>query len=212
MATSTPQKAIDKPFGEVVFSTNEMIKVQCYKDGELDTSLKQSIVQGSTVRVSSYDNSFLAYGLIARINNTSLDHIHKPSALGLSPQELEHLQPQVFDLLRKELDIYLFAYKEEGKEIVNQSPLKPLMIDDFVCKTTDKEVLGLTESFSNLISLIKKNQLKIDLLVDLIILGYKLRNSDYNYLLKAGQELSLAFSDDIDSLMQTLKRLSQSRK
>ena len=209
MTFTTSTNALNEHFAEVIFSTNEMLTAQCYKEALLDKSLKSSVFQGSLVKIiSSYDSSYVAFGLIAKINNSSLDSIHRPSALGLTSKELEHLQPQVFDLLRKELEIYLFAYKEE-KEIYNSPPLKPMMIHDFVFKTTNDEILELTEDTVSLINLIKRNQLTPDLLSNVIILGYKLRHNDYNYLVKTGQELSLAFTDEFDSLIQFLKRLSK---
>ena len=215
MTISTPPKALDKPFGEVIFSSSDIVTAQCYKENISNNPLKQSIIQGSTLKVvSSYDNSYCAFGLITKINNTSLDSIHKPSALGLTSTELEHLQPQVYDLLRKEVEIYLFAYKEKEGEIFNYSPVKPMMIHDIVYQTIEKEVLKLTETegLTNLISLIKKSQLKPDLLINLISQAYKLRECDYNYLVKAGQQLTLAFSDEIESLMQVLNRLSPKTK
>ena len=211
MTTNSSGKAIDKPFGEVIFLSSEMVIAQCYKESISNNHLKQPIIQGSTARViSSYDNSFLSFGLITKINNTSLDSIHKPSALGLSPTELEHLQPQVYDLLRKELEIYLFAYKEKEGEIFNYPPVKPMMIHDTVYQTSKEETIKLSsfEGLSSLINLIKKNQLKPDLLINLINEGYKHREDDYSYLVKTGQLLSLAFSDEIESLMQVLNRLS----
>ena len=209
MTSATPTNTINEHFAEVIFSTNEMLIAQCYKEALSSKPLKSTILQGSIVKIlSSYDSSYVAFGLIAKINNSSLDSVHRPSALGLTSKELEHLQPQVFDLLRKELEIYLFAYKEEG-EVYNYPPSKPMMIHDFVSKTTNDEVLQLTEDVSSLINLVKRNQLKPDLLSNLINLGYKLRKNDYNYLVKTGQELSLAFADEFDSLIQVLKRLSK---
>ncbi len=209
MIPATPTKALNEHFAEVIFSTNEMLIAQCYKEALSNNSLKDSIFQGAIIKtISSYDNSYLAFGLISKINNSSLDNVHKPSALGLTTQELEHLQPQVFDLLRREVEIYLFAYKENGKTY-NYPPTKPMMIHDFVSKATNEEVLELTNDISGLINLVKRNQLKPDLLSNVINLGYKLRNNNYDYLVKTGQELSLAFADELDSLMQVLKRLSK---
>ena len=209
MTSATSTNAFNEHFAEVIFSTNEMLIAQCYKEALSDKPLKSSVLQGSIVKIiSSYDSSYIAFGLIAKINNSSLDSVHRPSALGLTSKELEHLQPQVFDLLRKELEIYLFAYKEEG-EIYNYPPLKPMMIHDFISKATNDEVSELTKDISSLINLVKRNQLKPDLLSNVINLGYKLRKNDYSYLVKTGQELSLAFADEFDSLIQVLKRLSK---
>lgn len=210
MTKGTPTKPILEPFSEVIFSTNEMIIAQCYKESRAHSTQNQNIMQGSVVRVnSSYDTSQVAFGIVAKINNSSLDNIHKPSALGLSAVELEHLQPQVYDLLRKELEIHLFAHLDSTGNLVNSTPLKPMMIHDFVYLTTNEEILKLTHDLSNLINLIKVKQLKLDLLVDLIRLGYKLRNYDNNYLVKVGKEITLVFSNEIESLMQVLKRLSE---
>ena len=211
MTSTTSTNALNKHFAEVIFSTNEMLTAQCYKEALTDSPLKTTVFQGSIVKIiSSYDTSYNAFGLISKINNSSLDNVHKPSALGLTAKELEHLQPQVFDLLRKELEIHLFAYKEK-EEIYNYPPSKPMMIHDFVSKVENAEVLELTKDISSLITLVKRNQLKPDLLSNIISLGYTLRNNDYNYLVKTGQGLSLAFADELDSLIQVLKRLSKAK-
>lgn len=212
MSTTTQKTALDEAFAEVVFSTNEVITAQCYKEEPSSKDFKNIINQGSIVKIiSSYDDSYFAFGLITRINNTSLDHIHKPSALGLSYKELSELQPQLYELLRKELEIYLFAYKDKG-ELFNYQPTRPMMIHDFVKGITNQEGLELTENLYDLINLIKKTQLKIDLLVSLISFGFKLRNNDQNYLLKAGKEISLIYSDEVETLLQALKRLSHISK
>lgn len=205
-----PNQATEmKPFSEVIFSTNEMVIAQCYKEDLTDKNLKLSVFQGATVRIeSSYDSSHITYGIVGKINSSSLDSIHKPSALGLNNEQLEDLHPQVYDLLRKEIEIFLFAHKEKGNELLPYPPLKPMMIHDFVYETNNEEILRLTEDFTSLTNLIKKNQLKPDILVTLIKQGYILRNYDYSFLVKTGQELSMAFSDEVESLMQVLKRLS----
>lgn len=209
MIVNSSSKAVHESFGEVILSTNEMVLAQCYKEAFSDKTLKNSVIQGSVIKVaSSYDNSYLAYGLIAKINNTSLDNIHKPSALGLSYKELAELQPQVYELLRKELEIHLFAHKESNTQILNFPPQKPMMIHDFLYMASEKEIFELTNDFSSLINTIKRNQLKIDLLFNLIMQGYEVRNHPENYLINIGKQLSLAFSDEIESLMQFLKRLS----
>ncbi|OGI18891.1 MAG: hypothetical protein A3B68_06615 [Candidatus Melainabacteria bacterium RIFCSPHIGHO2_02_FULL_34_12] len=212
MTLIATQKPVDEPFAEVIYSTSEMVIAQCYKESN-SKAHKKGIFRGSIAKIaSSYDNSHASYGLITKINNSSLDNIHKPSALGLNYKQLAELQPQVYELLRKELEIYLFAYGEKDEEILLYTPLKPMAIHDFVYEINEKDILRLTENFSNLINVIKKNQLKPDILIDLITAGYKLRSNDYNYLLKTGQELTLAFSDEIESLMQVLKRLSEHSK
>ena len=209
MTTTTSPKPVDKPFGEVIFSTSEMILAQCYKEAATSIEHKNSILKGSVVKiVSSYDSSYVAYGLITNINNSSLDNIHKPSALGLNFKELAELQPQVYELLRNELEIYLFAHTEKDNEIVHYPPLKPMTIHDFVHKASEKEAMELTNNIPNLINVVKKSQQKPDILVNVISLGYRLRNDDYKYLVQAGKELSIALADEMDSLMQILKRLS----
>jgi hypothetical protein len=199
----------DEAFAEVIYSTSEVIIAQCYKEDNSAKGFKSTINQGSIVKIiSSYDNSYLSYGLITKINNTSLDHIHKPSALGLNQEELAELQPQVYELLKKELEIYLFAHKDNNI-LLTYPPQRPMMIHDFVKGINSQESLELTENITDLINVIKKNQLKMDLLVNLIELGLNVRENDYNYLIKAGKEISLAFSDEVEMLFPVLKRLSR---
>lgn len=213
MINTTPTKALDEPFSEVIFSSGELIIAQCYKEAKVPQKDAISTIQGSIVKViSSYDNSHIAFGLVAKINNSSLDNIHKPSALGLRQEELIQLQPQVYDLLRKELEICLFAHLDKKGQITNYPPPKPLTIHDFVYIANEEELLKLTNDLSNLIGIIKKNNLKPDLLLEPISQGYKLRNNNYSYLVKTSQYLASTFSDDIEPLIQVLKRISEISK
>lgn len=206
MAVTDTRKPLNQPFSEVIHSTNELIIAQCYKDNNTD------IAQGQVAKViSSYDASYTAFGLITKINNTSIDSIHKPSALGLSLNELKELQPQVYDLLRKEVEIYLFAYTNDNKNIFKDPVPHPMTVHDFVYFASDNELKILTEDFLNLANIIKKHGLNPNLLVELITTGYNLRNKNYDYLVKVAQELSITFSDEIHSLMLILKRLSQKK-
>ena len=199
-----------KHFSEVIFATTDYVIAQVYKEALPDITLKESIFQGHCVKViSSYDNSHVTYGIITKINNSSLDNIHKPTALGLTLKELQELHPQLHELLRKELEIYLFAYRDSSGEIVNIAPLKPMMVHDFVYLVSEEEeLLKITSDLNSLISLIKKNNLKVDILLNLIETGYKLRNLDHNYILNIGQELSRIYGDEAETLIQTLKKLS----
>ena len=212
MVTETQRKPHQEYFAEVISSSNEVVIAQCYKELLFDKTFKNSIFQGAIVKISSQDDSsYEAFGIISKINNTSLDSIHKPSALGLTAKELEHYQPQIFELLRKELEIHLFAYKEEDR-LCNYPPVKPLMIHDFVCIPTNKEVIQLTNDFSNVIELIKRNQLKPSILVSLADLGYSLRSKDNDYLIKVSKQISLFLNEEYDLLIQLLKRISALRQ
>lgn len=204
---------VDKPFSEVVFSTSDKIIAQCYKEAITNETYRECLIQGNIVKIiSSYDSSYQAFGIIAQINNTSLDSIHKPQALGLSQEELSKLHPQIYELLRKELEIYLFSYLEKEAQIINYPPPKPMMIHDFVYLTSQDELLELTKDLSSLINIIKKHKLPIDILINLISKGYIQRNKDRNYLIKISQNLSFAFQEDVENLMNLLKRLGELEK
>ena len=131
--------------------------------------------------------------------------------MGLSSSELKELQPQVYDLLRKEVEIYLFAYTNDKEDIIKDPVPHPMTVHDFVYFASDNELKVLTEDFLNLANTIKKHGLNPNLLVELITTGYNLRNKNYDYLVKVAQELSITFSDEIHSLMLILKRLSQKK-
>lgn len=205
---NTPLIVLDKPFSEVVFATSALVIAQCYKEYAAKSYAYLPIVQGSAVRVvSSYDNSYNAYGFVTKINNTSLDSVHKPTALGMNLQEIESLQPQIYDLLRKEIEICLFAFRQK-ENFYNYPPVKPVMVHDFVHMCSDNELLRLTNEMSSLFSMIKVKQLQIDILYDLIMKGYSLRKNNYSYLVNIGQKLTVLYQDDIENLMRFLKRMS----
>ncbi|MBI3309414.1 MAG: hypothetical protein HYZ79_08610 [Candidatus Melainabacteria bacterium] len=208
MPTKNISKADPKPFSEVIYSTNDFLIAQCYKNSTINNESTPNIIQGQVVKIkSSYDASYATFGIITKINNSSIDNIHRPSALGLNASELEQFQPQIYDLLRKELEIYLFAYTNDGNKVTSELPPKPMVVHDFVYQANDRELFQLTENFSNLANIIKKHSLKLNLLADLVSLGYKLRNNNYEYLVEKAQNLSITFSDEVDSLMLLLRKI-----
>lgn len=211
MAKVSPQElAQEEVFGEVIYSSNEVVTVQCYKDEFLRSSLKEPLTLGSIIKIAStYDNSYLSYGIVTKINNTSLDQVHKPSCLGLSHKEIFELQPQVYELLRKELEIYLFAYKDTDGLLIKHPPLKPMMIHDFAKIVKNEEIIELTYDISPIANTIKKHQLNPELLVNPIIRGFQLRNKDSIYLINTGKTLTSIFLAEMETLIQLLKRLSE---
>lgn len=212
MTSISTTKPLNKPFSEVVSSMNETVFAHCYRDEHLNKQSCIEVTQGRIVKiVSSYDTSYAAFGIIANINNTTLDTSHKAQALGLDDQELKSLQAQIMELLRKEVEIYLFAY-QEGSHLVCLPPTKPLMVHDFVYLATEDDQLKLTENLTSVINLVKKYKLQTKLVCNLIKTGYELRNHDYKYLLEKAQEMSLAFSDELDTLIFALKDLSSYRQ
>lgn len=203
--------AQEEVFGEVIFSSNEMVIAQSYKDELIPSKVKEALTLGSIVKIaSSYDNSYLSYGLVAKINNTSLDQLHKPSALGLAHSEIAELQPQVYELLRKELEIHLFAYIDSKGLLIRHPPSEPMMIHDFVKRVHKEELTELTSDISSLAMIVKKKQLKPELLINPIVTGFKFRNNDTSYLITIGKILTSIFSDETISLLQLLKHLQES--
>ena len=207
MSNPSPQKALEKPFSEVISASGDFVIAQCYKDPLIDS--KGDVLLGSLVKlVSSYDNSHASFGLVTKISNSSIDSVHKPQALGLNIKELETFHPQLHDLLKKELEIYLFAHKE-NEEFQNYPPLKPALIHDFVYKVSENEFLRLTEDLSNIITIVKRYKLSLNLLYSLIKNSYKMRKNDYNYLLKTGKMLTTGLEEDLKPVMDLLKRLQE---
>lgn len=211
MTVLSTKKPLENLIGEVIYSTSEMIIVQCYKEPETEKYILQ-IENGKIVKItSSYDTSYAAFGIITKINNSSVDNVHKPSALGLSASELEDLHPQLRDLLKKELEIYLFAYEDTLGNIIGMPPPKPMSLHDFVYIAENSTLEKLTEDISNIANIIKKYQLNPNLLIELVLTGYQLRKNNYKYLVHSAQELALVFNDEAHTLIQILKRLSMKK-
>lgn len=199
MTKATTSKTVEKPFSEVISSCNLIVVAQCYRDLALDSDANNKLYQGATVKiVSSYDSSYVAYGIISKINNTSIDNIHKPSALGLSPKELEELHPQVFELLKREVEAHLFAYPTHQKSF---------MIHDFVYFPSKEEIITFTENLTNLFNIVKRNGINVEILFDLLYQAFKFRNYNYDYLLRVSKELMLTFSDEVHLIMPVLRKL-----
>ena len=189
------EQVLEKPFSEIVSVRDDIAVAECYKDLVKNNNLEVS--KGKFITVLSSSNKKTSFGFISKVFNSSIDNIHRPSALGLGIEEMQNIQPQIFELLKKEIEIILLP-----------SGVSNIMIHDFVYFATNEQILKLTEDFSEIISCVKKSQIPPEVLVDLIRQGYELRGNNYSYLVSVCKEASLYFADEADVLMNLLKKLT----
>lgn len=162
---------------------------------------------GSFIRVSSDDKKS---GIIAVVNDVltgPIDGVHRPSAFGLSREELRAQQPQIFSLLRTDVHASIIGYLENGRAYQHLPPYAP-EVHDFVYAATTSDIERVTSDFEFLRLLSHSTVASIDeLLAAAIREAYKARGNDAAFLQQAGQAFSQLFRSDYERLVSVLKKI-----
>jgi hypothetical protein len=201
-------KTRTSPLAEVISSSITTIVAQSLHDGEPSSSARPNF--GSFIIVDSVNNvSVIA--VVHDVTTGSPDNVHRPSALGLSREQLRIEQPQIFALLRTEIQATIVGYVQAGK-VFQHLPAQPPEVHDFVYGATPEAVLALTEEFDFLRLLASASTVAPDeLLAATIREAYGVRQEDYQFLVRAGQALSQLFRQDYDRLVCVLRKIKPDR-
>lgn len=126
-----------KAFGEVISSDVYGFSAQCWK-------YDQTPEFASIVKVHSSQGE--VFGCVTGLKTGSSQPGRQPFAYGLTPEELEREQPQIFNLLASWIDVRTFAHSqkiESGKIVFGLAP-KPCQIHAHVQEVDDGEFLRLS--------------------------------------------------------------------
>jgi hypothetical protein len=149
-------------------------------------------------------------GVVYNVAVGPQDNFHKPQAMGLTREELKLEQPQIFALLRTEVQAACIGYFEDGS-VRHFLPPHPAKVHDFVFAATDEEICRITDDFAFLRILLQGSGVtgvpQDELVAAAIRIAYKARNNDYDYLVDAGKALAQLLGDDYDRLMSILAKI-----
>lgn len=204
---SVSEQASPTAIAEVISSSITEMIAQCWqiedKEG-LPQVLKPRF--GSFLRTDC-DGGVSVFSVVHNVITGSPDNVHKPSALGLSREQLKVEQPHIFALLRTEVHAITVGYRQ-GKHIFQHLPPQPPEVHDFVHHATVSEIKALTGEFDFLRLLLNVTAVPSDeLLAACIREAYQAREKEYRFLVAAGQALSHVLRSDYDRLVCVLRKI-----
>jgi len=162
---------------------------------------------GSFVRVTCGNEDLNIIAVVNNVITSSMDSIHRPSAFGLSKEQLRLEQPQIFALLRTDIYASIIGYIQSGRRFQHLPPHPP-DVHDFVFAATVDEIVTITDDF-DFLRLLEgtSNGLVDELMAACVREAYVARGKDQNFLLKAGQAFSQLFRSDYERLVSILKKI-----
>jgi hypothetical protein len=160
---------------------------------------------GTFLRAASEEDETSVFAVVYNVLTAPLDSNHKPSALGLTREQLKLEQPQIFALLRTEIHAVTVGFAENAR-IFRHLPPRPPQVHDFVYPLTDGEIEAVTANLDFLSLVAGVTAVPADeLLAATIREAYRARGADYTFLVEAGKTLARLFRDDYDRLVTVLK-------
>lgn len=194
--------------GEVISSSITEFTMELWsrdRDGETLEIPRPNF--GSFLRVESVEEGLSSYAVVYNIITGPYDAQHKPSALGLSRQELRVEQPHIFSLLQTQIYATIVGFKQDN-QLHLYLPPKPPQVHDFVFGADPEEVEALTldPGFLRLLT----NVLSVptdELLAAAIRQAESCHRDGHTFLVEAGKALSHLIRDDYDRLVSLLKKI-----
>ena|SRR5579885_1486064 len=197
-----------RPIAEVTASTITGLQAECFPIKGQQPDLPPKPRFGSFLKVES--QAYELYAVVHNVVTGPQDSVHKPSALGLTREELRVQQPQIFSLLKTEVHALLIGYGMNGR-IHQHLPPHPADVHDFVYAAQPEEIAALTEDFEFLRLLFSVSDIPADELIAATIREAHLAlGRDNQFLLDAGRVLSTMLRADYDRLLSILKKIKPS--
>jgi hypothetical protein len=137
------------PIAEVVLSTTTQFVAQCIELPRPQSigTLPEPPPFGSIVRVSDSKSGNL-FGVVFHVETGALEANRPLSALGLTEEELQRDQPQIYELLTTRFTAALIGYQSESGTIRHYLPPRPPRPHTQVFSCTPIETRCLTEEVS----------------------------------------------------------------
>lgn len=146
--------------------------------------------------------------------------MHKPSALGLTRDQLRVEQPHIFALLKTEVHAQIVGYLDwSDKAIYQHLPPQPPEVHDFVYSASQEEVFKLSSEFEFLRLLNGVTSVPADeLMAACVREAARARAQTYDsaaeaeqastaYLIEAGRAISQLFRSDYERMLSIVRKI-----
>jgi hypothetical protein len=190
------------PIAEVIASSVTEVVAQSLvtlDQGGLPTAGKPRF--GSFVRIASENGQGNVFAVVNNVVTGPADGLHRLSAFGLPREQLRAEQPQIFALLRTDVNALIVGYSQNNKTYSHLPP-QPPEVHDFVYGASADEISGVVASFDFLRLLMNVPDVPADeLLAACVREAYLAKGNDDKFLTRAGQALAQLFRSDYDRLL-----------
>jgi hypothetical protein len=190
--------------GEVIEASTSQFVAECYE-------LHSPPPLGSLVKTS--DGDVEIYGVVCNAATQSMDPGRRPIARGrdeTSEEGIYRQNPQLSKLLRTTFDTLVVGYSAGTQRAapLHYLPPRPPRVHSFVYLCEGEEVHRFTQSLDFLPILLGTRVGAVDEVVSACLRQASCAHSDRRiFLIKAGKELSVLLSGDLNRLNAILRRI-----
>jgi len=159
---------------------------------------------GSLIKIES-NHTILA--IVFDVFTYCIEPNRRATAYGLSIEELEEEQPQIFELIKTGFQATVVGFYEDG--IYHQfSPPYPPSIHSFVYLCDEEELCKFSEDKDFLRNIFATSKGQSDeLIISFIRKAWEANGKEQAFLIDFGKELSILLKDDYDRLKSIMKRI-----
>lgn len=188
---------MDEYVAEILESSTREIMAECRHQFSPPTF-------GSLIKIES-NRTILA--IVFNIFTYCIEPNRRPTAYGLSIEELQEEQPQIFELIKTAFQATIVGFYEDGT-YHQFSPPHPPALHSFVYLCSEEELRKFTEDRDFLRNIIATGKGQPDeLIISFIRKAWLAYEKDQKFLIDFGKELSLLLKDDYDRLKSIMKRI-----
>jgi len=196
-----------KHIGEVIETSTSEFLAQCLDPEELSFPAMPPF--GSWVKAKDEESGNIIFGIVTYATTSPIDSVHRARALGLTLDQLRQQQPQIFAMLKTEFKVSLVGFEtNQGQSLYQYFPPRPPQIHQAVYQCEAEDVLRFSQKLDFLRILLQISNIPVEPLIAAVIREiYFLRQSDHDWLVRVGRQLSILLKDDYDRLSYILSQV-----
>jgi hypothetical protein len=198
---------------EVVETATSGFLAQCLDPETLEFAVMPPF--GSWVWAEDPESQVRIYAVVYEVSTRPIDSVHRTRALGLSLEELQTEQPQIFAMLKTEFQAAIVGFQAPGsgssgaERVMRQYlPPRPPPVHQAVHRCHPEEIIAFSDRLDFLPTLLRLSAAPVDDLIAAILReGYQLRKADRQWLVAAGRALAVFLREDYDRLRLILNQV-----
>ena len=210
-AKNKTETAAASAIGEVMSSTITNLIGETWNSNKDEKTKNANSIRprfGSFIKVVCVGSDSEVFAVVYDVVTGPQDTIHKPSALGMSREELRLKQPHIFSLLKTELNATIIGFKDGQGNYFQALPPNAPEVHDFIYPASAKDVSALTGDFDFLRLLMDISKVPPDELIAATIREARnITGQGEDFLIRAGQALSKMLRSDYERLIYILRKI-----
>ena len=205
--TTEASGAVEGAIAEVISSTITQLSAECFAIDDQAPDIPPKPRFGSFLKINSEENGLIIYAVVYNVTTGPQDSIHKPSALGMTRQQLQLEQPHIFSLLKTQVHAAVVGHSIAGR-MFQHLPPQPPEVHDFVYNAEAEEIMAVCEGFEFLRLLANVTEVPTDeLMAATIREAHRAAAAGDEFLVEAGRALSYILRTDYDRLLAILRKI-----